>query len=736
MPSRPAALRRAGAAAVAAALVGAGLPTGGTAAAQAASVPGAQGEEAWQITPLPQSTLVFARDGSLIGEIGREWRQSVALRSLPKYLPAAFIAVEDKRFWQHDGVDLVGVAAAIKGKLLGSNRGGASTITQQLVGNLHPRLIDRRDMSLSRKLREQSAAREMERHYGKEQILEAYLNAISFGRGVYGVEAAARHYFGKPAARLTLAEAATLAAMPKAPTTYDPSRNPDKARQRRNVVLQLMAEQGLVSQGQADAAKAQPVETAPAFGMPGAAPYAADLARRQAERAGIPVSEGGYRLYTTVDASLQRAANEAVAAVTAELEARPGWKYPTRAAKAPGATTLQAAVVALDPATGDIRALVGGRDFRDAPFNRAVDGQRQPGSAFKPIVYGAALAQGLAPNAVVEDTALALPQDDGGTYAPRNADGEFLGTIPLREALAKSRNPVAVQLFLRAGADSVAALAGRLGVSSPVAPYPSSALGASVLSPLELVQAYASIAALGTHVEPRLVQRVDDPRGRPVWAPSRAAPTAALDPRVAFVLRDLLREPVERGTAAGVRRWMPARVPVAGKTGTTDDNSDVWFVGMTPDVVAGVWLGLDRPRPLGSGVQGGTLAAPVFGRMLGAWYAGRGTQGWPLSDRVIPAELDRATGLAADDATPPARRYVEYFVPGTEPPSARAAYWRRFVWAPALDLPGALPPPGIGPAFLPPPYGVAPYTVPKPTPSDPSPGPMAPRPARGQALTG
>jgi 1A family penicillin-binding protein len=665
--------------------------------------------EPWTITPLPQSSLVFARDGSLIGEIGREWRQSISLRSLPKFIPAAFVAVEDKRFYEHDGVDLVGVAGAIKGKILGERRGGASTITQQLVGNLHPDVISRRDVSLARKFREQSAAREMEKRYSKEQILEAYLNAISFGRGVFGIESAARHYFGKPAARLTLAEAATLAALPKGPAAYDPIRYPERAKQRRDVVLALMAEQGLVSETQAQAAQAQPVEPAPNFGMTGAAPYAADLARRLAERAGVPVSDGGYRLYTTIDAGLQRAANDAVAEVTAELEARPTWKYPTKTNHPKGQFTyVQAAVVSLDATNGDIRALVGGRDFREGPFNRAVDAQRQPGSSFKAFVYAAALAQGLPPNAFVADTSLELAMDNGTTYRPKNADGEFLGWLTLREALAKSRNPVAVQLFLRAGADSVVQLAKRLGIGAPVAPYPASALGASVLRPLDLVQAYATINALGMQVDPRLVSRVEDTRGRVLWSQGRAAPAAAMDPRVAFLARDLLREPVERGTAGGVRRWMRGGVPLAGKTGTTDDNSDVWFVGMTPDLVTGAWLGFDRPRPLGAGVQGGTLAAPVVGRMLGAWYASHNTQGWPMVDGVIPAELDRLTGRLADSTTTPERRYTEFFLPGTEPPDVRAAHWRRYVFVP--DAPG--------PVFLPPPYSLGPYTLPRPaTPS-------------------
>ncbi|HET9011825.1 MAG TPA: transglycosylase domain-containing protein, partial [Gemmatimonadaceae bacterium] len=259
--------------------------------------------EPWQIVPQPQTSLVFARDGSLIGEIGRESRTSVAIRTLPKYVGQAFVAVEDHRFYQHDGVDLIGVAGAIKGKLLegitGDNRGGASTITQQLVGNMHPDQIDRRDMGLGRKLREQAAAREMEKHYSKEQILEAYINQINFGHGWYGIESAARHYFAKPAARLTLAEAATLAALPKSPVGYDPSRFPEKARVRRNLILALMAQQGYVTTADAERAKAEPVVTDRGRGMAAPAEYFVDAVRQSLERGGVNLAAGGYRIYTT-----------------------------------------------------------------------------------------------------------------------------------------------------------------------------------------------------------------------------------------------------------------------------------------------------------------------------------------------------------------------------------------------------------------------------------------------------
>ncbi|MBX7118969.1 MAG: PBP1A family penicillin-binding protein [Gemmatimonadaceae bacterium] len=642
------------------------------AAPPAAAAPG----EPWRIIRPAQSTLVLARDGSLIGEIGREWRTSVPIGSLPRYVPQAFVAVEDRRFYQHDGVDLVGIAAAIKDNLLGGSR-GASTITQQLVGNMHPDIIDRTDRSLSRKVREQAAAREMEKHYTKAQILEAYLNQIAFGRGFYGIEAAARHYFGKSASRLSIAEAASLAAMPKGPAIYDPVRFPDRNRNRRDAIIGLMAEQGFISAEQARAAKAEPLRTARDLGMSVAAPYFVDAVRARLERAGVPVTDGGYVITTTLDPALQREAAKALVDGTAAVEARPGYRHPTFATKPRGSTDyLQGAVVALDPQTGDVRALVGGRNYQESQFNRAVNGVRQPGSTFKPIVYARALMDSVPPNALVEDAPLELAYDRQ-VYRPKNADGEFLGPLTLRTALAKSRNPVAVRLWDRLGADSVIALAQRMGLSAPIAPYPSSAIGASVVRPLDLVAAFTTFANLGTPVEPRFVIRVEDPAGRVVMAEAVRFRAAAMDSSVAFVARELMREAVESGTATAVRRYIPAGVPVAGKTGTTDDNTDVWFVGVTSQLVAGVWLGFDRPRPITPGAAGGTLAAPIFGQMLARW-GGLAPGEWVPPRGVVGAELERDTGRLAEDDTPPERRYHEWFIAGTEPPALRIDARRLF----------------------------------------------------------
>lgn len=631
----------------------------------------AQTGEAWRIVTPPQASLVLANDGSLVGEIGRELRTSVSIRSLPRYVGQAFVAVEDQRFYQHNGVDLIGIAGAIKDDILGERR-GASTITQQLVGNMHPDVVNRNDRSLERKFREQQAAREMEKHYSKEQILEAYLNQIDFGHGFYGVESAARHYFGKSASQLTLPEAATLAAMPKGPALYDPVLHPDRVRERRNTVLALMADQKYITPQQAAAAQSAPLATAPDWGMSAPAEYFVDVVRVQATRAGIPVSSGGYRIYTSVDPLLQSAATDALRAEVSAAESRPGYSHPRG--------ELQGAVVAMDPATGDVRALVGGRDYARSHFDRAVDGMRQPGSAFKPVVYATAVADSMPPTTIVGDTAIAIPLQNGQVYRPTDSDDRYLGLITMREALARSRNVVAVELAQRLGIDSVIATAHRMGISARIAPVPSSAIGASVVQPLDLVSAYTTFANLGTPVEPRFIYRVEDASGKVVMSPPVRALPPALDPRVTFVTRDMMRDVVDRGTATAIRRYIPATIPVAGKTGTTNDNTDAWFVGLMPGMVAGVWMGFDRPAPISSSAAGGSLAAPVWGRMMSRYLTARNARPpqWVPPIGVISAEYDRATGLPATATTPPERRYTEYFVEGTEPDALKLDPWTVF----------------------------------------------------------
>lgn len=440
----------------------------------------------------------------------------------------------------------------------------------------------------------------------------------------------------------------------------------------------------MITAAAAAEARRAPVTTAPFAGAAAPSPYFLDAVRRELERLGISIASGGYRIHTTLDPALQRSAVDALAAGIKSVEERKGYRHQTGAAAGEGGEVLQGAIVAVDPETGDVRALVGGRNYPLAPFNRATVAVRQPGSSFKPLVYAAALQSGMTASAIVADTAISIVMPDSSRYEPENADNAFLGPMTMRDALARSRNPVAVQLALQVSLDSVAAVARRAGISTPVAPYPSSALGASAVRPLDFVASYTVFANNGAVVEPRLVLKVEDSAGRVVHAAPGVRKTDAMDPRVAFIVRDMLKYAAERGTGAPARRVVPPAVPVAGKTGTTNDNRDVWFLGMTPDIVAGVWLGFDQPRMITPGAAGGSLAAPIWGQMVRQWYAGRTPGQWAMPGGLVEAEVDRVTGALADELTPPAQRYTEYFIPGTEPEPLRAVPWRMAQW-------GALP---------------------------------------------
>ena len=620
--------------------------------------------EAWQIIQPPQSSLVFARDGSLIGEIGRQFRTSVTIGSVPRYLPQAFVAVEDQRFYEHNGVDYTGMAGVLKDVVTAKRMRGGSTLTQQLAGIMHPDIIDRREVSLSRTLRQQSAAKEMEKHYSKQQILEAYLNQVDLGHNWFGIESAARHYFGISAAQLSLAQAASIAALPKSPPQYDPIRHPEANRIRRNTILDLMAEQKLISADAAAKAKLEPVVTAPNNGVSVPASYFVDAVRAEAERAGIPIINGGYRIWTTLEIPLQQAAVAALLAGTTAVENRPDYKHLIKLATAKAGETdyLQGAVIVLDPYNGDVRALVGGRNYQMAPFNRATIAYRQPGSSIKPIVFAKALEEGIPINRIFNDTLLEIPLENGQIYTPGDIDNKFLGPMTLREALVKSRNLVAIQLGLETGMDSVSALSARLGITTRMVPVPSSAIGASVVHPIELTAAYTAFVNNGQVVAPRMITRVLDLHGRTVWSQPPSVPRQVIDPRAAFIVRDVMRDVVDRGSGTAARKAVPAKVPVAGKTGTTNDNNDVWFIGMTPDLVGGRVAGL---RQAGDDHRHGRRRnarradlGPDDGDVL------RQSARRRLADRARGPRLrrrrsrDRRGGDAADARRPPSARIL------------------------------------------------------------------------------
>ena len=616
----------------------------------------------------PQATQVFDRDARLIANLASERRFVVPLRRIPAHVSGAFLAVEDKRFYEHHGVDWRRAAGAVARDVrTRSWSQGFSTITMQLARNVFPERLSRAK-TLRRKLGEVVFAWKVEKAFQKDEILEMYLNQIYLGNGQYGVEAASQGYFGKPVSRLSNAEAATIAAMPKAPSYYDPRRNPDAVKTRRDLVLELMAHAGVITQAEASAARAEPLRLAPPREASGAAPYFVAAVRRELiQRLGPDAETRGYRVYTTLDPRMQATAQrELVRQVQAVESGRMGrFRHPAcsgRRVSNPGGC-LQGLFVAMDPATGEVTALVGGRDYAISQFDRVTQARRQAGSAFKPIVFASAIAQGipittplLGPDAI----------DSLGTYRPADHVDESQN-VDLRAALRLSSNRATVVLGNKVGVMRVVAEAKDLGLTTPVRPYPSSFIGATEVVPMEMVAAYSVFASGGTLVKPRLIRRVVDPDGKTVYQ-SATERRFVVSPAVAFLTTSLMRDVVDRGTGSGVRSVLPANIPAAGKTGTTDEGADVWFVGVTPDLVAGVWLGFDRPSAILADASGGGLAAPVWGRVVADYYTRHAPPPpWNAPPDVQMREIDRRTGKLATPYCPREDVIQEFFMAGTEP---------------------------------------------------------------------
>jgi penicillin-binding protein 1A len=639
-----------------------------------------------------EASVVYDSRGGLVGMYYRERRQPVAIRTLPRHVWMAFVAIEDRRFFEHQGIDLLRLAAAVRDNLIGGWGGpGGSTITMQLARNLFPQQLPMNEKSLRRKIAEIRLARQIEKQFTKPQILELYLNHIYLGAGAYGVEAASRTYFGKSAAQLTVVEAATLAGLPKAPSFYDPRRNPDAARRRRNLVLLELASAGIISDSLAGQLRASPLVLAPPTGA-SRAPYFVEQIRRQLEdRFGELLYTGGLKIYTSLDSTLQREAETAMQAHLAEIEKGTYgfYDHPTYEAfraMHPGSKTnfaetpyLQGVAVVMDPHTGDIMAMVGGRDFRDSQFNRATQALRQPGSAFKPFVYAAALEQGRSPLYQVSDAPISIGQSDGSVWTPKNYSGDYGGDTSLREGLRESRNMVAIRLGEEIGIGPVRSVAQRAGLTTPIPGYPSVYIGAAAVYPIELIASYATFANGGMHVTPRYIRRIEDRDGNLLWEPA-APPRPALSAGLAWIVTDMLREVVDRGTGYGVRNPdvgnLSYDIPAAGKTGTTNGGTDVWFVGYTPDLLAGVWLGFDQPRTITSSATGGGLAVPIWARVVRKYYESNPIPApWERPEDAVVRHISRWTGKAVSEDCPYiAGAYTDYFVgsaapvPGCEPP--------------------------------------------------------------------
>jgi penicillin-binding protein 1A len=638
--------------------------------------------------------MLLDRNGEVFADLMPVERQVVPLFELPSHVPQSFLAVEDKRFHEHGGVDWHRVGGALVANLRsGGFDQGFSTITMQLARNIFPERIPGQEQTTSRKLLEVRVAREIEAKYSKEEILELYLNHIYFGNRARGIEAAALQYFGVPAAQLTLPQAALLAALPKAPSHYDPRRHPREALERRNLVLKLMQEQGRIPRLQAEEAAREPLAIARAPRQSrvesGLAPWFVEQVRRQLEeRFGDDLYTRPLRVYTTLDSRAQRAAEEELRRQLKMIESGQlggfdGTRY--RAEVEPpkdGTPYLQGAVVVLDAQNGDVLAWVGGRDFAHSQFDRAAQARRQVGSAFKPFVYAAALARGFVLSQPLVDRPLTVRMSGGRIWKPRNFTDEYDGEVTLRDALVRSKNVATVRLASELGLGEVVQVAEKAGIEEPSNELPSMALGAVPVSPLELTAAYTGFAGLGRAVEPRMILRVETLDGERIWEqePRRQD---VIEPEVAFLVTDVLAEALERGTGTAVRR-VGLKAPAAGKTGTTNDGADTWFVGYTPDLVAGVWIGFDQPRPIVEDATGGRLAAPLWGRLIERIYERRPRpKPWEMPRRVVKRPVDPATGLLLEDGCAPlqGKPYQELFIEGREP---------------AAFCPGEEPPPRDG----------------------------------------
>ncbi|WP_316230289.1 penicillin-binding protein 1A [Bradyrhizobium sp. SZCCHNR1051] len=583
-----------------------------------------------EIPKRPPTIEIVGYDGTMLAQRGEMAGANVALKDLPPYLPKAFIAIEDRRFYQHFGIDPIGIARAVVANILhrGVSQGG-STLTQQLAKNL----FLTQERTLARKLQEAELALWLERKYSKREILELYLNRVYFGSGAYGVEAAAQRYFGKSARQVTIGEAAMLAGLVKSPSRLAPNRNPEGAAKRAQTVLAAMAEAKFITDAQAQAQIAHPSVAVKPAGA-GTVNYVADWIGEVLDDLVGQVEES-IVVETTIDPKLQSVAE---AAIIDEL-----------AAKSVKFNVSQGALVAMTP-DGAVRAMVGGRNYSDSQFNRAVTAKRQPGSAFKPFVYLTAIEQGLTPDTVRQDAPLDLKG-----WKPENYTREYFGPVTLTQALAMSLNTVAVRVGLEVGPKNVVRTAHRLGIASKLDPNPSIALGTSEVSMIELVGAYAPFSNGGVSVSPHVVTRIRTLDGKLLYMRQAEQPVQVIEPRNAAMMNQMMQETLISGTAkkAEIPGWI-----AAGKTGTSQDFRDAWFIGYTARLVTGVWLGNDDNSPTRKATGGG-LPVEVWTRFMRAAHQGVPVAALPNAQGsgLVPTLAQIASQISAPSAPAPNAAY-------------------------------------------------------------------------------
>lgn len=611
------------------------------------------GDEVFPISLEPQ--LISGMRGE-----SRQVREWIPLAEIPPRVVDTVLLIEDRRFYSHPGIDPIAVGRALWANVIkGSVTQGGSTITQQLAKNL----FYSPQRTWTRKLKESVAAFVLEAKYRKQDILESYLNEIYLGQvgsvSVYGVGEAAHRYFGKELQDLTSDETALIVGMIKGPNSYSPIRNPTLAKERRNVVLRRMHDQGLLADDQLQATMNMTVQVVQMHASLADAPYFVDYLMHLSEETTGMALPDGTRVYTTLDPVLQRLAGEALAAGLAKLEATyPHLKRP----KDP----LQGALIALNPKTGGILAMVGGRDYRASQFNRAVQAKRQPGSLFKPFVYLAAFeagrnagGQALTPISTVVDEPVTF-ESGGDSWSPQNYDRQFRGSVTLRAALEQSLNVPAVRVAQGAGVKRIVQLAHGLGIQSPLANDLSLALGSTAVSLLEVTSAYGTLANSGVAIPPTPIREVVSATGDQLWYALTQRHEAA-SPQAVYLVTSLLKGVVDRGTAAKART-MGLQGIVAGKTGTTDGYRDAWFVGYTPDVAIGVWIGFDDEQPIR--LTGSQAALPIWTEFARQIIPSDSPE-FVMPSGVVEREIDPTSSQLATSKCP--ERVTEVFVEGTQP---------------------------------------------------------------------
>ncbi len=742
-------------------------------------------------------TTLYSDEDEPFAAFFEQRRILVSLDRIPRYLIEALLATEDTRFYSHRGIDPRGIARAFLTNLRTLRLAeGGSTITQQLakVLFLTP------EKSLTRKIKEILLAFQIEREYPKDKILEMYFNQIYFGHGAYGVEAAAQTYFGKSVGELNLAEAAMLAGLPRAPNSYSPIVDKERARRRRGVVLQRMVEEGFITTEQAEAAAAVPFDERAFAAVRSQAPYFVEYVRQYLEEryGSYALYHAGLKVYTTLNLRLQEAAEQSLTQGLREIDQQKGLRLAggvpvarvtsrrpgeplrpglvvegviqrvtargihvtvdgysgevpfkaMRVAEGPKLAEafhpddrvlirveavdhdrktltvtlaqepeMEGALLALDPRTGQIKAMVGGYDFQRSKFNRAIQARRQPGSAFKPFVYAAAFDLGFTPSTIFEDSPVSFPATIEGEqkeWSPENYDQTFRGPVPLRQGLEHSINVIAVKLLETIGVGAATQMAHRLGIRSPLRAELGLALGTSEVTLLEMVSAYGTLAAGGIHNAPYAIRRILDSRGR-ILEEHFPEGQQVLRPATAAILTHVLEGVVQRGTG---RRARVLERPLAAKTGTTQDAADAWFLGYSPSLVAAVWIGYDTVRSLGPHETAATLAAPTWIQFMRAALEGSPPEAFPVPEPLVPVTVNYYTGLPTYPQDPDA--VTEYFVRGTEPRRATMG-------GAAAPLPS---PPPLAPP-LPPPTAAPLPPAPPATggPAGPPSPPLPPAPA-------